>query len=395
MANTILIKKAAYNSTTAPSGTGSGSSLQYGELGWLNNNTGSTGKLYIGGKTASSASPAGETYPVDIQANILSAVPDLGLTSDSGSVAIDIGAETLTIAGGEGITTSGSSNTITVAAEDATASNKGVASFHTDNFLVSSGAVTIANGGVILGTETTGNYVATAVAGAGIDVSGATGNVTVSIGTGEVVNAMIGDNEVAGEHYAAGSVDATALGTGSVTTVKVGANQITTAKLAQASGSEAVTTACIQALNITSALLNTNSVTNAKIVDSAVTSAKIANGTIVAADIASGTITGTQITSGVSLAGDVTIAGGLTVAGTTTSVNSTNLTVKDKNIICASDQGGDPLTVTGVAGAGLTVGTNGSAPKITWDNLDATDYWNVSHSLKFTAKSATIDCGAY
>ena len=65
-----------------------------------------------------------------------------------------------------------------------------------------------ANGGQItLGTGTTGNYVSTAVAGSGIDVSGATGNVTISIGTGEVVNAMIGDDEIDSEHYAAGSID--------------------------------------------------------------------------------------------------------------------------------------------------------------------------------------------
>ena len=69
---------------------------------------------------------------------------------------------------------------INIAIDDATTSAKGVASFSGDNFTVSSGAVTIKNGGVILGTETTGDYVATAVAGTGIGVSGATGNVTIS-----------------------------------------------------------------------------------------------------------------------------------------------------------------------------------------------------------------------
>ena len=38
---------------------------------------------------------------------------------------------------------------------DATTSTKGVASFNSDNFAVSSGAVTIKDNGVILGTETT------------------------------------------------------------------------------------------------------------------------------------------------------------------------------------------------------------------------------------------------
>ena len=60
---------------------------------------------------------------------------------------------------------------------------------------------------ITLGTHTTGNYVSTVVAGSGIDVSGATGDVTISIGTGEVVNAMIGDDEINSEHYAAGSID--------------------------------------------------------------------------------------------------------------------------------------------------------------------------------------------
>ena len=59
-------------------------------------------------------------------------------------------------------------------AGDATTSAKGVASFSSDNFAVSSGAVTIKNDGVILGTETTGNYVGTVTGGTGITSTGAT-----------------------------------------------------------------------------------------------------------------------------------------------------------------------------------------------------------------------------
>jgi hypothetical protein len=42
---------------------------------------------------------------------------DLDVTSDSGTIAIDLDSETLTIAGGTGIDTSGSSNTLTVAVD--------------------------------------------------------------------------------------------------------------------------------------------------------------------------------------------------------------------------------------------------------------------------------------
>ena len=102
------------------------------------------------------------------------------VAGDSGNTTANSTTDTLTIAGGSGIDTSVSADTVTIAGEDASDTNKGVASFSSDNFSVSSGAVTIKDSGVILGTETTGNYVATAVAGTGISVSGATGNVTIS-----------------------------------------------------------------------------------------------------------------------------------------------------------------------------------------------------------------------
>ena len=73
---------------------------------------------------------------------------DLDVISDSGNIDIDLDSESLTVTGGEGIDTSATGTTLTVKGEDATSANKGIASFSTDNFSVSSGAVTIKDAGV-------------------------------------------------------------------------------------------------------------------------------------------------------------------------------------------------------------------------------------------------------
>ena len=73
---------------------------------------------------------------------------DLDATTDSGTIDIDLDSETLTISGGEGIDTSATGTTITITGEEASTSNKGVASFSSDDFSVSSGAVTIKSSGV-------------------------------------------------------------------------------------------------------------------------------------------------------------------------------------------------------------------------------------------------------
>ena len=91
---------------------------------------------------------------------------DLDFEGDDGTTgSVDLDSQTLDIAGGASITTSASGQTLTVAADDATASAKGVASFSSDHFSVSSGAVSIATDSIddtLIDFGTGANQVSTA-----------------------------------------------------------------------------------------------------------------------------------------------------------------------------------------------------------------------------------------
>ena len=126
------------------------------------------------------------TFTVDAQGRLTAAgeadvATTLTINGDTGTTGISLLTESLQVSGGEGIDVAVTDNTITIAAEDATTTNKGVASFETADFTVASGAVSIKN--VNLGTQTTGDYVAT--------VSGTTNEIEVT-GTGEGAAVTIG-----------------------------------------------------------------------------------------------------------------------------------------------------------------------------------------------------------
>lgn len=147
------------------------------------------------------------TFTVDAQGRLTAAgtvavATTLTINGDTGTTGISLLSESLQVSGGEGIDVAVTDNTITIAAEDATTANKGVASFADADFTVTTGAVSIKN--VNLGTQTTGDYVA--------NITGTTGEVTVTPTTGEGTSVTIGlpDNvNITGDLLVGGNLNVT------------------------------------------------------------------------------------------------------------------------------------------------------------------------------------------
>ncbi len=91
------------------------------------------------------------------QLEFATVVSSLSLAADSGSNDSFSTGETLTFTGGEGIDTTVSDNQITIAGEDASTTNKGLASFNSSQFTVSSGAVSLNNSFLVTESEGIGS----------------------------------------------------------------------------------------------------------------------------------------------------------------------------------------------------------------------------------------------
>ena len=238
---------------------------------------------------------------------------DLDFTTDTaGNSAVDLDSQVLTFAGGEGVDVTHSGQTITVAGEDATTSNKGVASFATADFTVSSGAVSLVD-------------------------------ITTS-------------------HIASGTLDT------DLSSVSGSDDTIPSAKATKAyvdgAASQATTAAQSVGTGDSPTFVNATLTGDLK---------GPASFTIDPATVGDNT-------------GTLVVAGNLQVDGTTTTVNSTTLTVDDKNIELGTVNTPSDTTADG---GGITL--KGATDKtILWDN--ANDNWSFSeHVNAVTGKEYKVN----
>jgi len=250
-----------------------------------------TGKSFVDedGMDSNSATAIASQQSIKAYVDAQLTAQDLDIQGDSGgALSIDLDSETLTITGGTGISTSGLGNVITINGDDASTSGKGIASFSSDDFSVSSGAVTIKSGG-ITNTQLAGSIANSKLSNSSVSFGG----VSVALGASDATPAFDLSDAT---NYPTSSLS------GTITNAQL-AGSIANSKLANSS--------------IT---VSDGSNTTATALGGTITFSGTSNEVDVAES--SGTIT-------IGLPNNVTIAGNLTVNGTTTTVNSTTVTIDD------------------------------------------------------------------
>ena len=369
------------------------------------------------------SSTAIPTFTVDAQGRLTAAgtatvATTLSIAAESGTAdTVNLLTDTLTFAAGEGINTVVTDNTITISGEDASTSNKGVASFNSDDFNTADGHVELED--TVVKTITTDSGALTPsshglsiLGGEGLDVTHTGTTITVAgedatssnkgvasfdatdftVTTGAVtlnaerVQDIVGAQLVAGEGIDLTYDDAN---TGSLT---IDAEIATTSNRGVASFADADFTVTDGAVVIKNVNLATQTTGNY-----VATIAGTTNQVTVSGSGSENSAVTIGLPDSVTITSDLTVGGNLTVNGTVTAVNTETTTLNDNIIVLNNNEVGTPSQ-----NAGLEVerGTSDNV-SVLWnetnDNWTLTNNGTNYHAIvrKFAADITTTESAPF